>query len=314
MATSRQNDLISIAITTYNGEKFLQKQLDSIFQQTIKNIEVVVCDDRSTDGTVAILENYKKKHGLRYFINDKNLGFFKNFERVLGFCEGTLIALSDQDDIWLPKKLERLKKSIGNFSLVYSDVSFIDDNDHMVAESATTFAGLLPLSGKPFRILAFNNFVIGCTVMITRDLLRIAMPFPDGAYAHDYWLAVVACKRNGIYYCNERLVQYRLHSGNTIGMRKKPSLPTKIFGFLYQKSNMTPVAVQEKRLQNLSECALFSYEERKFLSMAYEYFHDRLTTFIHVKAFFIAVRNSSNIFPGVHWLWRAKQVFGTLLR
>ena len=93
--------LISIAIATYNGEKYLEEQLDSIYAQTYKNIEVIVTDDCSSDKTVEILKKYYKSHGLKYVINETNLGFVKNFEKAISLCRGDYIALSDQDDIWL---------------------------------------------------------------------------------------------------------------------------------------------------------------------------------------------------------------------
>ena len=105
---------ISIALATYNGGRFLREQLDSIYAQTWRNIEVVASDDRSSDDTVAILEEYGQSHGLRYEINDENLGFVRNFEKILARCTGDFIALADQDDIWLPDKLERLIAGIGD--------------------------------------------------------------------------------------------------------------------------------------------------------------------------------------------------------
>ena len=100
-----QNKLVSIAMATYNGEKYLKEQLDSIYAQTYKDIEVIVCDDCSSDKTVEILDEYKEKYGLKYYINEKNLGFKKNFEKAISLCSGDFIALADQDDIWIENKI-----------------------------------------------------------------------------------------------------------------------------------------------------------------------------------------------------------------
>lgn len=106
--------LISIALATYNGEKYLEDQLNSIYTQTYKNIEVAVTDDCSTDKTVEILEQYSKSHGLKYFVNTENLGFVKNFEKAISLCEGDFIALSDQDDVWEKDEIGILVNKIGS--------------------------------------------------------------------------------------------------------------------------------------------------------------------------------------------------------
>src|SRR5574344_2136916 len=99
--------MISLALPTYNGEKYLREQLDSIFNQTMVPEEIVVVDDRSTDSTIQILEEYKQKYGLKYYINEQNLGYNKNFEKAITLCQGDYIALCDQDDVWLPEKIEK---------------------------------------------------------------------------------------------------------------------------------------------------------------------------------------------------------------
>ena len=130
-----QNKLVSIAMATYNGEKYLRKQLESIYNQTYKNIEFIVCDDRSSDKTVKILQEYQNKYGLKFFINEQNLGFVKNFEKAASLCTGEYIAFADQDDVWLPDKIEILLSEIGNNSLICSDAKLIDENNNQVAES-----------------------------------------------------------------------------------------------------------------------------------------------------------------------------------
>lgn len=127
--------LISIAIATYNGEKYLKEQLDSIYAQTYKNIEVVVTDDCSTDKTVEILDKYAKTHGLKYFVNEKNLGFVKNFEKAMTLCKGKFVALADQDDIWEKNKIQILYGHIGDSLLIHSDASLIDAEGEIINTS-----------------------------------------------------------------------------------------------------------------------------------------------------------------------------------
>ena len=107
---------ISIALCTYHGERFLQEQLDSFLQQTRLPDELVVCDDGSTDLTVPILEAFgvQAPFPVRLSINSQNLGFTKNFEKAISLCRGEIIAMSDQDDVWLPEKLEKFEQVFVN--------------------------------------------------------------------------------------------------------------------------------------------------------------------------------------------------------
>lgn len=208
---------ISIAMATYNGEKFLKKQLDSIYGQTVKNIEVIVSDDCSTDSTVAILKEYSHKFGLKYFVNDANIGFVRNFEKAISYCQGDLIALADQDDVWLPEKLETLINEIGGKSLICSDAELIDEEGNTISDSFGKYSNIIDISGKPFIYYACNTFVTGCTVLFKRELLNTALPFPKSVKLHDYWLGLAAKKRNGIKYLSLPLVKYRQHTNNQIG-------------------------------------------------------------------------------------------------
>ncbi len=111
--------LVSIAMTTYNGEKYLSAQLDSILNQTYKNLEIIICDDCSTDDTRQILTNYSKKDSrIKLFFNDKNLGYSKNFQKAISLCTGNFISLSDQDDIWIPEKISLGINNIQNYDLI----------------------------------------------------------------------------------------------------------------------------------------------------------------------------------------------------
>ena len=105
---------VSIALATYNGEKYLREQLDSILSQSIQDFELVACDDCSTDSTLKILNEYAEKDfRVKVFTNEKNLGFKKNFEKAIFLCSGDYIALSDQDDIWTENHLQVLLENIG---------------------------------------------------------------------------------------------------------------------------------------------------------------------------------------------------------
>src|ERR1700761_5047601 len=127
---------ISVALCTYNGGRFLPEQLASIQQQSVPPFELVVCDDRSTDDTVPTLRQFAAAapFPVRIFCNEQNLGFIANFQRAIELCRGDLIALSDQDDVWYPKRLERTQGAFAahpQVGLLFSDADIIDDRDSL---------------------------------------------------------------------------------------------------------------------------------------------------------------------------------------
>ena len=121
--------LVSIALCTYNGEAYLREQLDSIANQSYSPLELIAVDDSSSDNTLEILKEYAAIYPfIKIFVNPENLGYIRNFEKALQLCSGDFIALSDQDDIWDHKKIEKQVNSIGNNLLVYHDSEFVDQN------------------------------------------------------------------------------------------------------------------------------------------------------------------------------------------
>lgn len=209
--------MISIAMAAYNGEKYLREQFDSILRQTVQDFELVICDDCSTDGTVRILEEYAQKDSrIKVFVNKENLGFVKNFEKAIKLCSGEYIALSDQDDVWLPEHLEILMRNIKGKDLVCGNAVLCDDSLKM-NESKTLF-DVLPCDFVPqerkscFFYLLFNNFVQGSACLFSRKLCDLVFPFPKNAYFHDHWIALFASMGRGIVYIENVLLLYRQHS------------------------------------------------------------------------------------------------------
>lgn len=204
---------ISIALCTYNGEQFLRTQLDSILAQSFLNWELVVVDDVSTDGTWDILQDYAAKDGrFKLFRNEKNLGYNRNFQKALGFCEGDYIAICDQDDIWHPDKLKLQLAGIGNSLLIYHDSEFIDrSGDPMGLKISDKFHFYRGSSPEAFLYL---NCVSGHAILMKKDLLTKALPFPDG-FHYDQWLAFVAASAGSVDFVAKVLVQYRQHERNT---------------------------------------------------------------------------------------------------
>ena len=211
--------LISVAMTTYNGEKYLSEQLDSIFNQTYKNIELIVCDDCSTDSTVEVLEKYAQKYpNMKVFENEHNLGFIKNFEKAISLCSGDYIALSDQDDIWYEDKLEILLSEIDNNNLICSRGDSIDKEGKYLPSregviKAYEFANKIQFNKTSFIKLYFINIVGGATTLAKKDFLLKCLPLPENIY-HDKWMGLSAFCDSSLKFLNKSTFKHRKHDNN----------------------------------------------------------------------------------------------------
>lgn len=203
-------------MATYNGQHYIREQLDSILEQTITPDEIVIVDDCSSDSTIEILKSYAKEHSgiIKIYQNEANLGYVKNFEKAISLCSFQYIALSDQDDIWMPKKLEMLLNGIGDSLLIHSDAHIIDAEGNILQESYSISARKRTVLNY-FDIVYFNS-ITGCTTLFKRELFSMTAPFPV-IMPHDWWLGMVAVFSNSIEYCPDPLIMYRQHERNTIG-------------------------------------------------------------------------------------------------
>ena len=215
--------LVSIPILTYNGEKFLKAQLDSIFSQTYTNIEVIAFDDRSTDGTVNILEQYKQSHGLSYYINETNLGLSKNFLQALEKCKGDYIAPSDHDDIWIENKIEHLVANIHDNVLIYSDSIPIDETGNLF-EAYNKHKDFKFISGHNNKAFFFFNCISAHNMMFKKELIPFIEPLPIAKIYYDWWVAFIASSYGNIVYFPEPLVYYRRHNAQVTNMSKNKEI------------------------------------------------------------------------------------------
>lgn len=207
--------LISVIVCTYNGEKYLREQLDSILNQTYSNIELIIVDDCSTDSTWNIINDYLK-HYPKIIVkkNNINLGYIKNFEGAMHLAKGEFIALSDQDDIWDLRKLEILQKHIEEHSMIYSDSEMIDEQGASLDKKMSDIKFLSDINNPA--ILMTDNCIAGHATLFTKELFINAQPFPIHI-PHDWWLAFIATLYNKIIYIGRPLVNYRQHADNVIG-------------------------------------------------------------------------------------------------
>lgn len=215
MDKSLQNPLVSIAIATYNGARYLREQIHSILQQTYSNIEMVISDDGSTDDTLSIIKTFQQtNHNIRLLRQAKNLGYIKNFEQAMLHCEGAYIALSDQDDIWLPEKIETLLNGLGNHTIIYGDSQLIDDLGNDMRTKMSEVRNTIDYN-NPI-MYAIGAWAPGHAMLFRRSLLEACVPFPT-LVTHDFWLGFVASGSGNVHYLDQPLVLYRQHSNNAIG-------------------------------------------------------------------------------------------------
>ena len=307
------NETVSVALATFNGAQFLREQLDSIYAQTHKVFEVVATDDCSTDHTVAILEEYKQSHGLHYSINPNRLGFLKNFERAISLCAGDFIALSDQDDIWHPSKLEKLLEAIGDYPLACSDVRIVDGEGRTVADSYRKKLHIpVPPIGEQFYSLAFINFVTGSTCLFPRSFREKIFPIPPEAISHDWWMGIQATLAGGIKYVEESLVGHRQHGANAIGVKELWKVSGK-WRYLRSSERRQIFEKERTRIQFYLDHQVFSDEEqRQFLLDLLMHYEDILSTRIHVSAVRVAFKHRNRLFPGLGPLARWAYMLGRL--
>lgn len=224
--------MLSVALCTYNGEKYIRKQLESILHQTMPVDEIVVCDDGSTDGTLDIIESYSSSGHpqIRIYRNEKNLGPARNFQKAINLCSGDIIFLSDQDDRWLPKKVETVVQHFNQYPLhqvVFTDATLIDgDGKPIPGGTLWKCFGITPKAkkmmnrGYGIELFANENRATGATMAVRKEfkyLPQIAN-YCKGDILHDGVLAMLAAADNHLGYINEQLIGYRVHSAQECGI------------------------------------------------------------------------------------------------
>jgi len=218
----------SVALCTYNGEKYIREQIDSILEQSLKVDEIIVCDDGSTDKTLSILAEFENKFPdiFKIHINEKNLRSVKNFEKAISLCTGEIIFLSDQDDIWDSEKV----KFFNNFFETNPSIDALCSNGFIIDENniqknqytvwdVPKFLGESKKEIDYFKIFAtIGNFATGASMAIRKSFINQVLPFPtvEGLH-HDEWIALVSSEQKKFAFLNEKLFSYRIHSEQQVG-------------------------------------------------------------------------------------------------
>jgi len=230
---------ISVALCTFNGERFIKKQLESILSQTRRIDELIVCDDNSTDKTLAILaEVTKNAHFATHIeINDTRLGSTKNFEKALQRCTGDIIFLCDQDDEWVPEKVSKQVAFLDenpNVDAVFTDALIIDENSQATGSKLwekiefDSNCKQIWQSGRGY-VLLFGGYVVtGATLAIRRRALPRLLPFPviNKQLIHDGWIALILSLDNKIQFIDACLLRYRIHKKQQVGLGQPQPMVT----------------------------------------------------------------------------------------
>ncbi len=220
---------VSIALATYNGASFLGQQLESFLTQTLRPAELVVVDDASTDGTRRILAEFSRAAPFPVSVreNETNAGPAAAFAQAATACRGDLVAFSDQDDVWLPQKLERLAMRLAEdptIGAVFCNAEIVDAELRSAGRDVWSLVGLTGerrrqvTAGHALPVLLKRYSVQGATLLVRRGVLQSALPIPTGWY-YDAWIALVTAAEHQLVGVSECLQQYRQHSANVIGAR-----------------------------------------------------------------------------------------------
>lgn len=221
---------LSVALCTYNSERFIERQLLSILDQDLPVDEVVIGDDGSTDGTLeriaAVAAEHPRGDVVRVAFTEHSGGVVQNFSRTLAACTGDLIALSDHDDMWDPAKTATLAPRLSAAqrpAMIFTDARIIDDHNTFSGERLFASYGATEEElgafeeGRGIDFLIRRNIATGATTMLTRDLLDVALPIPE-LFIHDEWLAFLASTLGTLMVDRTPLIDYRVHNTNQIGI------------------------------------------------------------------------------------------------
>ncbi|MBN2615550.1 MAG: glycosyltransferase family 2 protein [Bacteroidales bacterium] len=196
-------------MSTYNGEKYLKRQMDTILQELGPEDELIVSDDSSVDGTVEIIQSYKDKR-IRFFGNNTFKSPVYNSEFALKQAKGEFIFLADQDDVWLPGRVHKVKEHLLENDLVVCNAHIVDQEEKILHESYFQWKGSRQGFWKNWK----KNSYMGCSMALNRKMLQAALPFPRKLIMHDVWIGLLAESLGKVYFLDEKLMLYRRHADN----------------------------------------------------------------------------------------------------
>lgn len=224
---------VEILLATYEGENYITPLLESLIHQTYSNLRILIRDDGSKDSTTSILKKFTRLYPEKITLieDGKSLGVKGNFAELLSQSSANYVLFSDQDDYWLPHKVEltidqlkKMEESYGVDSplLVHTNLNVVDNRLNSIHNSFWDFAKINPNFFQLNRLLV-QNCVTGCTMALNRALINLSYPIPQDALMHDWWIALLATSFGQINYIEQPTILYRQHQSNTLGA-VKPNL------------------------------------------------------------------------------------------
>lgn len=213
---------IQILLSTFNGEKYLSQQLDSLLNQNYSNVDILIRDDGSKDETCSILAEYERNHSNITVVYGENIGVLKSYFELVKNANGDLYALCDQDDIWLPSKLSRAVSRIQTCSippsgLYCSALQFVDNNLQPIGLTK-------PPMHRCLENAVMENIATGCTVVFGENLRSLFLQAePEKMHMHDWWLYLLAAAFGEVVFDPESSVLYRRHDETVTGLQLKSS-------------------------------------------------------------------------------------------
>jgi len=227
--------MVDILLSTYQSEKYIEDQINSILNQTHSEWRLIIRDDGSSDSTVQILNKYKSNYPDKVFIlndNKDNIGTVKSYEYLLDSVNSEYIMFCDHDDIWVPDKIatsiikmtEMEKNNPKLPILVHSDLTVVDSNADIIHSSFWHFSKLNPQILVNFNYLGVCNGITGCTVLINKKAKEVSLPFSKNTRMHDAWIALCVSKYGKVGYIGKPTVLYRQHELNQIGAKENKGL------------------------------------------------------------------------------------------
>lgn len=240
--------MISVCMATYNGQRYIGTQLRSILAQIGPEDEVIISDDASTDMTLEVIAQINDER-IKVYHHTCNHGYTPNFENALKYAKGNYIFLADQDDEWLPGKVEKMLEALKNADFVVSDCITIDDSDTVLDQSRFKTYHIK----KGFWRLMIKTRYLGCCMAFRRCVLDAALPFPANSFyiEHDLWLAAVAECYFRVVLVPQALILYKRHEGNAsdAGMGKGYPLRIKILRRMYRLQQLWLIRSRVKRVK-----------------------------------------------------------------
>ena len=213
-----RKEKVSVAMATYNGEKYIKEQIETILNNLDDKDELVISDDGSSYMTIEIIT--KITDNRIKLLEGPRKGLKKNFENAIKNTTGDVIFLSDQDDIWMENKVEKVLECFNNnnYILIQHDAVVVGENDKVIYES---FAEHRKVKTGVIKNLIKNSYH-GCCIAFRKELIKEILPIPDNVYLHDEWIGIVAELNGKTYFLDEKLIKYRRHSENTSSFKHLP--------------------------------------------------------------------------------------------